>query len=566
MSNVLYFGDNLEVLRVHIPSESVDLIYLDPPFKSNATYNVLFAEKNGSQAAAQIKAFEDTWHWDQIAAKSYQEVVEKGGNVSLVMQACRTFLGCNDMLAYLSMMAIRLLELHRVLRPTGSLYLHCDPTASHYLKLLLDAVFGVAHFRNEIVWKRTSAHSGAKRWGPVHDTIFFYTKSDNYTWNPISQTYDPVYLDRFYRFTDEQGRRYRIGDLTGAGKRKGDSGKPWRGIDPTSSGRHWAVPNKILVQLFGPEVLELTVQEKLDKLDEAGLVHWPAEGEMPALIRYLESDKGSAATDVITDIRPVGAHAKERLGYPTQKPEALLERIIRASSNEGDLVLDPFCGCGTTVVAAHRLKRRWIGIDITHLAISLMRVRLRDTFGPAVEKEYRVIGEPVAVRDAEVLAKQDPYQFQFWALGLVGARPTEPKKGADKGIDGRLYFHDEGPSGKTKQVIISVKSGKLQAAYVRDLVGVIQRENADMGILISLEEPTPAMRPEAAAAGFYKSPGGTQHPKVQLLTIREMLEDGRRIDMPPPSWAENRTFRRAPRNKPAANKNQLNIEFEEGEE
>jgi DNA modification methylase len=563
-TNTLYFGDNLEVLRRYIAPESVDLIYLDPPFNSKATYNVLFAEKNGTQAAAQIKAFDDTWHWDRSAAAAYQEVVEAGGPVSQDMQAFRTFLGCNDMLAYLAMMAIRLKELHRVLKPTGSLYLHCDPTASHYLKMLLDAVFGKDQFRNEIIWKRTSAHSGAKRWGPVHDVIFFYTRSDDYTWNPLSQEYDEKYLARFYRHLDEEGRRFRTGDLTGAGIRKGESGQPWRGINPTEKKRHWAVPNKMIEELFGPEALQWSVQEKLDKLDEAGLIYWPPEGEMPALIRYLDEEKGVPIIDVITDIKPIGAHAKERLGYPTQKPEALLERIILASSNEGDLVLDPFCGCGTTVAVAHRLHRRWIGIDITHLAINLIRVRLRDSFGPEIEKQYQVIGEPVTVKDAEALAKQDPFQFQLWALGLVGARPADPKKGADKGIDGRLYFHDEGPTGKTKQVIISIKSGKVQPSHVRDLVGVVERENAQIGVLICLEPPTEAMRQEAAAAGFYQSPAGTQHPKIQLLTIADLIERNQRIDLPP--WTDWRTFKKAPRRKRQPNPRQNHFDFDDAED
>lgn len=574
--NALYFGDNLDVLRRYIADETVDLIYLDPPFKSDATYNVLFAEKNGSQAAAQIKAFEDSWHWDQTAAAAYQEVVERGGPVSLVVQAFRTFLGCNDMLAYLSMLAIRMIELHRVLKPTGSLYLHCDPTASHYLKLLLDAVFWVRHFRTEIIWKRTSAHSdtkqGRKQHGRIHDVIFFYTKGDTWTWNPIYLPYDQHYIDQFYRYIEPgTGRRYRLDNLTAA-KPGGETDYQWR-IKRPSHGGDWETDFEDEWKKPRPDWEYRGVKpykRRFWAYSKANMLQFAQEGRIvytsngtPCYKRYLDEMPGVPLQDVWTDIKPVGSRARERLGYPTQKPEALLERIIQTSSNEGDLVLDPFCGCGTTIAVAHRMNRRWIGIDITHLAINLMRVRLHDTFGLDMEKDYRVIGEPTTVADAEALAKQDPYQFQFWALGLVGARPTDPKRGADKGIDGRLYFHDEGPSGKTKQVIISIKSGKVHVSHVRDLLGVVQRERAAIGVLISLEEPTANMRTEAAAAGFYKSPGGTQHPKIQLLTIRTLLEEGKRIDLPPAGWAVNCTFKRAPRAKQTKNLSQNELDFGE---
>jgi DNA modification methylase len=547
VENILYYGDNLDVLRLHVADESVDLIYLDPPFKSEQDYNVLFAEQNGSRAAAQIKAFEDTWRWDQDSARSYQEVVETGPpRVSQVMQAFRLFLGGSDMMAYLAMMAPRLIEQRRVLKSTGSIYLHCDPTASHYLKILMDAVFGPVFFRNEIIWKRTSAHSGSKRWGPVHDTILMYSKSDTYCWNPIYQKYSTDYLDQFYRFSDEKGR-FRIGDLTGAGVRKGDSGKPWKNIDPTAVNRHWAVPNKIVQELIGKKKIgQLSVQEKLDILDTNGLIYWPPKGKVPQLKRYLDEDKGVAITDVVIDIKPIGASATERLGYPTQKPEALLERIIEASSHKGDMVLDPFCGCGTAVAVAERLKRRWIGIDVTHLAVALMKHRLRDTFGNRVK--YRVIGEPVSLPDARTLAKQNRYQFQWWALGLVGARPVEQKKGADRGIDGRLYFHDEpdNSKSKTKQIVISVKSGKVGVKDLRDLRGVLERETAQIGVLISMEKPTNAMRKEATGAGFYKSPW-REHPVMQILTVEELLK-GKKIDYPDVPGV-NITFKRAPKAK-----------------
>jgi DNA modification methylase len=530
----LYFGDNLDILRRYIEPESVDLVYLDPPFKSNQDYNVLFAEQDGSRAAAQIKAFEDTWQWDLAAEAAFRDVVEQGGRVSLVMQAMRTFLGESDMLAYLSMMAPRLVELCRVLKPTGSIYLHCDPTASHYLKLLMDAIFGPGRFLNEIVWKRTHAHSSSQRYGPVHDIILFYSKGEHPTWTNLRVAHDPGYVAKHFTHTDPTtGRAFQPITLTGSGIRHGDSGKPWRGIDPTQVGRHWALPGSILAAIG---VNGKTVQDKLDALDAAGMIYWPDKsGGTPRLKWYADQLEGTALPDVWTDIAPISAKATERLGYPTQKPEPLLERIIRASSNEGETVLDPFCGCGTAIVVAQRLGRRWIGIDITHLAVTLIKHRLQDSFGNEAMQRYSVIGEPVSLPDAQELADADRYQFQWWAVGLVGARPVpaDQKKGADKGIDGRLYFHDEGSSAKTKQVILSVKSGHTDVSHVRDLRGVIEREKAALGVLISMQQPTTAMRTEAASAGFYESPGWrTTHPRLQLLTVEDLLR-GKRIDMPP---------------------------------
>jgi DNA modification methylase len=525
--NVLYYGDNLDVLRRHIKDETIDLVYLDPPFNSNAEYNVLFAEQNGSRSAAQIRAFEDTWRWDQAAAKTYQEVVESSTErVSKAMQAFRMFLGESDMMAYIAMMAPRLVELRRVLKPGGSIYLHCDPTASHYIKMLMDAVFGPENFLNEIIWKRTSAHSSAKRCGPVHDVILLFAKTQQFTWNEQHMPYDQEYLDQFYRHVDEKGRKFRLSDITGSGVRHGETGEPWRGVEVTPRGRHWMVP-----------------PSELDRLDAEGRVYWPKKGEMPAYKRYLDEMPGVPLQDVWTDLKPIGAQAAERLGYPTQKPEALLERIIKASSNAGDLVLDPFCGCGTTIVVAERLNRRWIGVDITRLAVTLMKHRLNDAFGGKVS--YKVVGEPVSVTEAVALAKEDPYQFQWWALGMVGARPVEEKKGADKGIDGRLFIHDEPTGGKTKQIIFQVKAGHVTAAHIRDLRGVLEREKAEIGILIAMQNPTVPMKTEAAGAGFYDSPWGTRHARIQIIPVRRLFEP-RPIDTPPLRQT-NVTFKKAPR-------------------
>lgn len=554
MENTLYYGDNLDVLRRYIPNESIDLIYLDPPFKSDQSYNILFKEKNGTDSAAQIKVFEDTWHWDQKAEETFVEITEKSPKkVADLIIALRSFLGSNDMMAYLVMMAIRLVELHRVLKNTGSIYLHCDPVANHYLKMLLDAIFRPNNFLNEIVWKRTFAHGGAKRYGPVHDLILYYSKSDKYIWNQPYIDYSNDYKKSFFRFTDKNGKRYRLTIMTGSGLRGGSSGKSWKGINPSKIGRHWAVPGYVREVLKRPYTR--TVQEALDQLDEMGRIVWPQKkGGTPAFKQYLNDMPGAAVQDIWTDISPVSAQAKERLGYPTQKPEILLERIIQSSSNEGDVILDPFCGCGTTITVAEKLKRKWIGIDVTHLAISLMRHRLKDSFGTQVK--YTVIGEPIDLKSAEKLAKQDPYQFQWWALGLIGARPTEneKRKGRDRGIDGYIYFHDEYT--KTKKIIIQVKSGHLTIDQFRAFKTVITNENAQIGVFVTLQEPTSGMRKEAITAGYYKSPGWNKnYPKLQILTIKELLQ-GKNIDYPPKTSV---TFKKAEKHKEDTHK-QLEID------
>jgi len=520
--NTLYYGDNLDVLRRHVADETVDLIYLDPPFNSSATYNVLFAEQNGSQAAAQIKAFEDTWRWDQAAAEAYRETVEAGGQVSRAMQAFRTFLGKNNMLAYLAMMAPRLVELRRALKPTGSIYLHCDPTASHYLKMLMDAVFGPENFRNEISWRRSNPKSHVKVNFPnCRDVILRYSKGGETTFNMIYESHDPEYVRKAYKYADSKGQ-YRLLPL----------------LNPNDDR-----PN-LTYQFLGVTRVWRWTRERMEQAYRDGVVVQLKPGAVPQYKKYLADSKGRTITDDWSDIEQ--AAGKEALGYPTQKPEALLERIIKASSNEGDLVCDPFCGCGTTVAVAQRLNRRWIGIDITHLAVTLMKHRLRDAFGEKLD--YRTIGEPTSLPDAATLAAEDPYQFQWWALGLVGARPVEQKKGSDKGIDGRLYFHDEAGGAKTKQVIFSVKAGNTNVAHLRDLNGVLEREKAEIGVLITMQEPTQPMRTEAASGGFYASPGwGGNYPRLQILTVAELLGGGR-IDMPPIRQV-SKTFKKAPRAK-----------------
>ena len=532
MKNHLYYGDNLDVLRRYVRDETVDLVYLDPPFKSDQDYNVLFAEQDGSRAAAQIKAFGDMWQWDEASARVYEEVVETGGRVSQVLQSFRGFLGDNDMLAYLAMMAPRLVELRRVLKPTGSLYLHCDPTASHYLKILLDAIFGPTNYRNEITWQRTESHNTAGRYGNVADILLFYVQSDRATYNRsfhkyADQKYSAQQMQRF-RHVDDDGRRYKLENLTGP-RPDSNSGKfEWRGTLPGPT-RGWGYKKAQLEQWWA----EGKIQTKKD-----------GTPRMDGLKVYLDETEGKPLQNIWTDIPRISNTSSERLGYPTQKPEALLERIINASSNAGDVVLDPFCGCGTAIAAAQKSNRRWIGIDVTHLAIGLIKHRLRNTFGDDVTKGYEVIGEPVSAPDAAALATDDPFQFQWWALGLVGARPVEQKKGADKGIDGRLYFHDDAAGAKTKQIIFSVKAGKTSVPHVRDLRGVIEREQAEIGVLLTQQEPTKPMRTEAASAGFYESPWGTRHPRLQLLTVTDLLT-GETVDRPVQQG--NVTFKKAPK-------------------
>jgi len=460
-TNVLYYGDNLKILREHIPDNSIDLIYLDPPFNSKKDYNILFKENGGVESEAQIKAFTDTWHWTQSAQNTYHDIVTTGPlKVGQLIGALHDAIGQNDVMAYLVMMTARLIELHRVLKPTGSLYLHCDPTMSHYIKLILDQIFGASNFQNEIIWFYKTGGASAKRFARKHDTIFFYTKSGRYRFNPQKEK---SYMMHEYGFKKSNFQK-----------------------------------------------------------DELGQYSW-------------------VYTKDVWEIPAVGSATKERLGYPTQKPFDLLERITKASSKEGDVVLDPFCGCGTTIVAAQKLNRRWIGIDITHLAITLMKNRIQDSFGNI---PIEVIGEPEDLAGARALAHQDRYQFQYWALGLIKARPLgEKKKGADKGIDGVIQFIDDA-SGKAKRAVVQVKSGHVSVNAVRELKAVAVHDA--LGIFITLEPPTQPMLTEAVSTGIYHSPGWDKdYPKIQILTIEELLQ-GKTVDMPPLTQT-GITFAKAPK-------------------
>jgi DNA modification methylase len=520
--NMLYFGDNLEILRRYFPNECVDLIYLDPPFNSKATYNILFKEKSGEDSAAQIQAFSDFWHWDTAARQAYNYLVsnEVNDNVARVSEAFFRFLGTNDMSAYLFMMTERLLELHRVLKPTGSLFLHCDPKASHYLKIVLDAIFDPTTFRNEIIWKRTFAHNDAHKCGAIHDTILFYSKTSDYVWNrikiPLSEEYKKLFLDSVDKKT---GKRYARIDLTGAGiTEDGETGKPWRGIDPTSKGRHWAYSH-----------------EELERLDKEGRIHWPKRG-VPRLKKFEDEYKGMALQDIWTDIRPIHNLSSERLGFQTQKPLALLERIIESASKKGAWVLDPFCGCGTAIVAAEKLQRHWIGIDITYLAINLVKSRLKNSFPDC---KFAIEGEPKDMGGAIELAK-NPFQFQWWILSLIGAKPVGSKKGkprvgrkgADEGVDGWLRFVD-GPIGHIERAVVQVKSGHVGVKDIRELRDVVSRQKAAIGIFVTLQKPTREMVKEVKATSPYVSPRWKhEYPRIQILTIEDIF-NGKRPDMPP---------------------------------
>jgi len=523
-TNVLYYGDNLEILRRYVPDESVDLIYLDPPFNSNRAYNVIFKDESGRKSDAQLVAFEDTWHWGPGVETTYAYITNTVRNegrvpdtVATLVAALRKGIGENQMMAYIIEMTVRLVELHRVLRPTGSLYLHCDPTASHYLKLVLDAVFGPHQFRNEIIWKRTSAHSDAKqggnRLGRVHDVILFYGKTDANSWNAAYLPYSEKHLESKYSLVEPgTGRRYTTSDLT-ANKPGGDTSYEWKGVHPPN-GRYWAYSRR------GMEAFE-----------KEGRLVYTSNG-FPRYKRYLDEMAGVPLQDLWTDIPPVNSMATERLGWATQKPEPLLERIISISSNEGDIVLDPFCGCGTALIGAQKLKRKWIGIDITYLAMAVMRARLRDSFGL---QDIKVIGQPTEVEGARQLAQspEGRYQFQWWALGLIDARPLGgvEKKGADRGVDGVISFTDR--HGELYQVLVSVKSGHVNSAMVRDLKGTIDRDKAAIGLFITLDDPSKEMKLEADTAGLWRSEVWKRdYPRIQILTIADLLS-GKKPQLPP---------------------------------
>jgi site-specific DNA-methyltransferase (adenine-specific) len=551
-TNVLYYGDNLEILRKYIPDASVDLIYLDPPFNSKATYNVLYKEPTGKPSQAQISAFEDTWHWGLESERALQEIATSAtasAEVKEFMSVLPNFVGKKTpMRAYLTMMAIRLIELRRVLKDSGSIYLHCDPTASHYLKMLMDTIFSPANFRNEIIWRRTGAHGAQRSFGPIHDTILFYSKTEDYYFKVARRPYMRGHIDS--RYTKDETGEYKFTSggnvLTGAGATKGESGKPWKGFDPSAKNRHWAIPG-FLAEQMPPEFHELGTLAKLDALYEKGLIEINEGTQWPIPVRYLNEESGNPIQDIWAyqpytegtvydtndgideDVAWLGTTDPERLGYQTQKPLGILQRIILSSCPEDGILLDPFCGCGTAVVAAQKLNRKWIGIDITYLAVGLMEWRLKNMVPMPV---YEVVGAPRDLASAIELANRDKYQFQWWAVTKIGGQPYgDKKKGADTGIDGYLYYMDE--KDKIKKAIISVKGGKnINVSMIRDLGHVIDREKSDIGVFILLEKPTRPMIEEAAMKGFYHSPLGKDYPRIQIITIEEIFQ-GKSPDIPP---------------------------------
>jgi site-specific DNA-methyltransferase (adenine-specific) len=471
--NKLFFGDNLSVMKT-FPDEFIDLVYLDPPFNSNRNYNVIFkTEDTHEDSEAQIRAFDDTWHWTYKTEEELQSIIDSSWSESTFVDAIQGFismLGKNDATAYLIMLSSRLIEMKRLMKPSASIFLHCDQTMSHYIKVLMDQIFGIANFRNEIIWHYSGWNKKLKdHFESRTDSILFYAKKPRFQifnsyaipWESKEQ-YLKIRKQKLLK--DEDGREYVLSDA-------GDGNRTKRYLDEAMQ--------------YGRPIDNLW---NLDKINNS---------------------------------------SNERLGYPTQKPLELLERIIEASSNSEGIVLDPFCGCGTTIDAAQKLNRHWIGIDITHLAITLIKYRLAEKYGSSCN--YEVHGEPIDVGSAKELAQIDRMNFQIWACGLIGAKPRK-KKGADKGIDGDLYFYED--SKTISKALVQVKSGHVKSGDIRDLKGTIQREKAPIGIFITLEPPTRDMIQEAATAGFYtNSFTGSKHEVIQIYTIEELL-GGRRPNVP----------------------------------
>lgn len=546
-TNKLYYGDCLTIMRDHMNLGSVDLIYLDPPFKSNRDYNVIYKDETGRPLPDQVNAFCDLWELDedrQRALKAMPVLMREAGIDDATVEFWRLWMNAlrgthPELLAYLSYMVERLLLMKGILKPTGSIYLHCDPTASHYIKVMMDAIFRHENFRNEIIWRRTGAHGGAKRWGPIHDVILFYTRGETYTWNRVLEAYGSDYVDLHYRYEDAFGRFQAI-SLTGPGARTGSSGQPWRGINPGD--RHWALPsNRALPEWFtAPDGYEsMTTQERLDVLDEQDMIYWPPRGTMPRFKRYASISEGNPVQDIIWDIRPISSHADERLGYATQKPLKLLERIIEASTNPGETVFDPFCGCATTVEAAHKLGRKWIGIDIAIHAIKrVAKKRLQERLRLVEGEHFTIQGVPRDIEGARDLWSRDKYHFQKWAVEEIDGFVTT-KRTADGGVDGRLYFgmpeNDAYKPRGLESMAIEVKGGKnVGINVVRELRGVLDNDQALMVGLIVLEPL--GERKERNFRKFMADAGdldvlGMKYARMQILTVEEIL-DGKRFHTP----------------------------------
>jgi site-specific DNA-methyltransferase (adenine-specific) len=525
--NKLFYGDNLDVLRRYIKDETVDLCYIDPPFNSKRNYNQIY-NNVGKEDKAQAQAFVDTWTWDTTAEEGLNEILTNYNGLFTrqtvkLITGLREVLDKGSLLAYLVSMTLRIVEIHRVLKPTGSFYLHCDPTASHYLKLILDSVFCSqgGDYINEITWKRSTAKGdakqGAKHFGRITDIILYYVKdADNYVFNAQYEPYTDEAIARDYKYKEENTNRvYRLAPVDGpGGAAKGNPFYEFLGVKG-----YWRFS-----------------QEKMQKMYEEGRIVKSKTGKTLSQKMYLDESKGRQIDNFWHDINKISPTSKERLGYPTQKPELLLERIIKTSCNAGNLVLDCYCGCGTTIAVAERLNLNWIGIDITYQSISLMLKRLEDSFGKSVLSNIALNGVPQDLDSAIALAnKQDDRtrkEFEKWAILTYSNNRAiiNEKKGADKGIDGTAFILHT--SQETREVIFSVKSGNLGVSQIRDLRGVIERENAAIGILIVLEEPTKPMLQECKQAGVYENEIMHQSfERLQIVTVREILE-GKRLSLP----------------------------------
>ena len=565
MNNKLFYGDNLDVLRKYIKDGSIDLCYIDPPFNSKRNYNQIYLNQ-GKEDSAQAQAFIDTWNWAEMAEDEYNEILlnEKGlltKQTVLLIEGLQKVLGKGSLLAYLVSMTLRISEIHRVLKDTGSFYLHCDPTASHYLKLVCDGIFCTngGDYKNEIVWRRTGQHNKVKRYAPIHDVIFYYTKSSKYVWNYPKKPFMKGHISSNFVHTELGYKTNYYGNvLTGSGIRNGDSGKKWKGFDPTAKGRHWAIPGALLNDL-DEDISELSQHEKLDYLYNLGMITIKEGEAWPIYERYLNDNDGQTLSDIWAfqpytnglvfnsddgideDVRWLSAQDSERLGYPTQKPEGLLKRIINASTNEGDTILDAYCGCGTTVTVAQELKRNWIGIDITYQSISLILKRLHDSYGKKISGDIELNGVPKDFESAVALAnKQDDRtrkEFEKWCVLTYSDNRAmiNEKKGKDFGIDGVAFIPETNQKGDNElmPVLFSVKSDlRPHSSYVRDLVGTMTREGAVIGVMILLHEPTRDMINEAKQAGKYKNKlFNMEFEKVKIVTVNEIL-NGQNLVLP----------------------------------
>lgn len=523
-ASTLFYGDNLEILRAKVRDESVDLCYIDPPFNSKRTYNQIYTNV-GQEDLAQAQAFVDTWVWDDIAKEGYNQVLSNhegrfsSQTVDLIV-GLRNVLKEGSLLAYLVSMTLRFVEIQRVLKPTGSFYLHCDATSSHYLKLVLDGVFCSqgGDFQNETTWQRTGAHNDAKRWGRVADTLLFYTKSDKWTWNQQCAPYSDEYIAERYKYTDKEtgGRLHWRNTMTAAGQGPPRIFRDAKRNPP--SGTHWRYS-----------------QEEIDRMEREKRIYYSPSG-MPYVKSFLDERKGRPIQNIWTDI-VMSKSGAERLGYPTQKPEALLSRVIKASTNEGDTILDCYCGCGTTIAVAQRLNRRWIGVDITYQSISLVLKRLERDFGAVVVQAVVLNGVPRDMKSAVALAhKKDGRsrkEFEKWAILTYTANRgiINEKKGGDKGIDGIAYILTA--ESEAEKMLLQVKSGGTGRGDVAKLRGDMEREASRMGVLITLEEPTKGMMTEAKAAGIFTNPlTGRTVDRIKVVTVKQIIENKLTLDLP----------------------------------